>query len=171
MFQATLCPSSGEQDGVLLHMVFCTVTVLQCRTPYAVIHDLVLLMMGIMMPETCWDRSLIIKIGLVASCWFLSLHPTFRDARSQEPKTCVRLYYRHFIFYIIFWDRPFYFSVYANVSVQQCYGQSDESLFSNSHSYIWPTQPFRLNPMHFYSYLQTDMTVRLIVYCLKNLSR
>jgi len=25
----------------------------QCRTPYAVIHSLVLLMMGIMMPETC----------------------------------------------------------------------------------------------------------------------
>ena len=25
----------------------------QCRTPYAVIHGLVLLMMGIMMPDTC----------------------------------------------------------------------------------------------------------------------
>jgi len=25
----------------------------QCRTPYAVIHGPVLLMMGIMMPETC----------------------------------------------------------------------------------------------------------------------
>jgi len=25
----------------------------QCRTPYAVIHGLILLMMGIMMPETC----------------------------------------------------------------------------------------------------------------------
>ena len=25
----------------------------QCRTPYVVIHGLVLLMMGIMMPETC----------------------------------------------------------------------------------------------------------------------
>jgi len=59
----------------------------QCRTPYAVIHGLVLLMMSIMMPETCWDRSLIINIGLVASCWFISLHPTFHDARSQQPKT------------------------------------------------------------------------------------
>ena len=49
----------------------------QCRTPHAVVHGLVLLMMGIMMPETCWDRSLIINIGLVASCWFLSLHPSF----------------------------------------------------------------------------------------------
>jgi hypothetical protein len=28
-----------------------------------------------MIPETCWDRSLIINIGLVASCWFISLHP------------------------------------------------------------------------------------------------
>jgi len=42
----------------------------QCRTPYAVVYGLVLLMMGIMMPETCWDRSLIINIRLVASCWF-----------------------------------------------------------------------------------------------------
>ena len=48
------------------------------RTPHAVIHGLVLLMMGIMMPETCWDRSLIINIGLVASCWFISLHPTYK---------------------------------------------------------------------------------------------
>jgi len=47
----------------------------QCRIPHAAVHGLFLLMMGIMMPETCWDRSLIINIGLVASCWFLSLHP------------------------------------------------------------------------------------------------
>jgi len=26
MFQAPLCPSSGEQDCVLQHMVFCNVT-------------------------------------------------------------------------------------------------------------------------------------------------
>ena len=49
----------------------------QCRTPYAVLHSLVLLKMGIMMPETCWDRCLIINTRLVASCWFLSLHTTF----------------------------------------------------------------------------------------------
>jgi len=36
----------------------------QCRTPYAVIHGLVLLMMGIMMPETCLDRSLLINIRI-----------------------------------------------------------------------------------------------------------
>ena len=47
----------------------------QCRTPYAVIHCLVLLVMGIMMPETCWDRSLIINMELVASCWFIPLQP------------------------------------------------------------------------------------------------
>ena len=99
MFRVSLCPSSGEQDRVLLHAVFCTgcagcgcvelgrklyalregycstVTLLfdsnlhtvhkaydpaphnhsqhnQCRTLYAVTHGLVLLMMGIMIPET-----------------------------------------------------------------------------------------------------------------------
>ena len=51
----------------------------QCRTPYGAVHTFVLLMMGIMMPETCWDKSLIINIRLVASCWFLSLHPNFRE--------------------------------------------------------------------------------------------
>jgi len=44
-------------------------------------------MMGVMMPKTCWDRSLIINSRLVTSCWFISRHPTFHDARSQEPKT------------------------------------------------------------------------------------
>ena len=48
----------------------------QCRTTYAAVHTLVLLMMGIMMPEICWDKSLIINIGLVASCWFY-LHCIF----------------------------------------------------------------------------------------------
>ena len=42
-------------------------------TPHAVGHGLTLLMMGIMMPETCSDRILIINIELVASCWFFSL--------------------------------------------------------------------------------------------------
>ena len=93
MFQASLCPSSGEQDRVLLYMVFCTggagcgCVELCAHSAYAVIHGLVLLMMGTMMPETCRDRSLIINIGLGASCWFISLHPTSHDAPSQEPKT------------------------------------------------------------------------------------
>ena len=106
MFRASLWPSSGEQECALPHMVFCTgcdgcgcvelgsevnFTVHtarvpaphnhshhnQCRTPYAAVHTLVLLMMVIMMPETCWDKSLIIKIRLVAPCLPLSLHPTF----------------------------------------------------------------------------------------------
>ena len=59
---------------------------LQCWTPYAVVHGLVLLKMDIMMPKTCRDRSLIINIRLVASCWFLSLHRV-HDAWSHEPKT------------------------------------------------------------------------------------
>jgi len=42
----------------------------QCRTPHAVGHGLILLMMGIVTPKTCCDRSLIINIELVASCWF-----------------------------------------------------------------------------------------------------
>ena len=58
-----------------------------CRTPYAAVHTLVLLMMGIMMPETCWAKSLIINIRLVASCWFLSLHPTFMTHGHKSLKT------------------------------------------------------------------------------------
>ena len=104
MFRASLCPSSGEQECTLPHVVFCTAlwkllfdssqTVTftvhtarvpaphnhsqhnQCRIPYAGVHTLVLLMMGVMTPETCWDRSSIINIKSVASCWFLFLHPT-----------------------------------------------------------------------------------------------
>jgi len=121
MFRAPLCPSSGEQDRVLLHMVFCTGCVelgrklcalcegycsnsnlhtvhtaydpaphnhsqhKQCRTPYAVVHGLVLLMMGIIVPETCWDRSLIINTRLVASCLFLSLHPKWKKSFRGTP--------------------------------------------------------------------------------------
>jgi len=47
------------------------------------------LMMGIMMPETCWDRSLIINIGLVASCWFISLHPTQIVLYQDSTDVCV----------------------------------------------------------------------------------
>ena len=86
MFRASLRPSSGEQECAaaygVLHWLWwlwlCgagTCHHNQCRTPYAAVHTLVPLMMGIMMPETCWDKSLIINIRLVASCWFLCLHP------------------------------------------------------------------------------------------------
>ena len=73
----------------------------QCRTPYAVIPGLVLLMMGIMMPETCWDRSLIIKIRLVASCWFISLHPQQINVYALSA-----LLLRN-----MFWDQKFCYSV------------------------------------------------------------
>ena len=100
MFRVPLCPSSGEQECALPHMVFCTgcdgcgcVELgrelcahnhshhYKCRTPYAAVHTLVLLMMGIMMPETCWDKSLIINIRLVATCFFLSLNLFFKMSR------------------------------------------------------------------------------------------
>ena len=125
MVRASLCPSSGEQECALPHMVFCTgcdgcgcvelcavwkllfdstVTSTvhtvrvpaphnhshhnQCRTPYATVHTPVLLMLGIMMHETCWDKSLIINIKLVASCWFLSLqtgHIWFPYTKQHHP--------------------------------------------------------------------------------------
>ena len=75
-------------SGIIMPIIrrtrFCTTAygflhcniLLQCRTPYAVVHGLAVLMMGLMMPETCGDKGLIINIRLDASCWFLSLHPT-----------------------------------------------------------------------------------------------
>ena len=39
-----------------------------------------------MMPKTCSDRSLTMNIRLVASCWFLSLHPTFMMCSHKSPK-------------------------------------------------------------------------------------
>ena len=61
MFRASLCPSSGEQECALPHI-----------------------------PETCWDKSLIINIRLVASCWFLSVHPTFMMHGHKSLKSSVR---------------------------------------------------------------------------------
>ena len=115
MFRASLCPSSGEQEYTL--RIWCSALVVmavvvwsweascvhshhyQCRTPYAAVHTLVLLMMGIMMPETCWDKSLVINIRAVASCWFLSLHPTFMMHGHKSLKN-VRKYLCVFIFRI-----------------------------------------------------------------------
>ena len=97
MFRASLCPSSGEQECALPHMVFCTLRLsrtvtftvhtacvpaphnhshhCQCGTPYAAVHTIVLLMMGIMMPETCWDKfdnkhqiSCILLVSLSSPC-------------------------------------------------------------------------------------------------------
>ena len=49
------CVSMGEKGVVILWLIAYGFfpLLLQCRTPYAVIHDLVLPVMGIMMPETC----------------------------------------------------------------------------------------------------------------------
>ena len=98
MFRASLCPSSGEQDVcycmwcaalVLLDVVGSGCGALSCGCEHNRYQPhpaepaqhttcsnirLVLLKMGIMMPETCWD---IVKNKhlTVASCWFsLSLH-------------------------------------------------------------------------------------------------
>jgi len=65
----------------------------QCRTPHAVVYSTVLLKIDIMMPETCWNGSLITNIRLVASCWLLSLHPAFTMHGHKSLK---------FPFYLIF---------------------------------------------------------------------
>ena len=57
------------------------------RTPHAVGHGLILLMLGIMMPETCWDRKFDNKYRI--SCFlFGSLSsPNVHNTWSQETKT------------------------------------------------------------------------------------
>jgi len=81
MFRASLCPSSGEQ--YVCYCMCCAALLLLPTTSSrssAAQHNtcsnirLVLLKMGIMMPETCWE---IVKNKhlTVVSCWFsLSLH-------------------------------------------------------------------------------------------------
>jgi len=44
------------------------------RTPHSVGHGLILLMMGIMMPETCWDRNFDNKHRITCILLVLSLH-------------------------------------------------------------------------------------------------
>jgi len=62
------------------------------KTPHAVGHGLILLMMGIMMPETCWGRSLILNIELVASCWFSLFTSSFPSGLSHSGFPTVGLY-------------------------------------------------------------------------------
>ena len=50
----------------------------------------VLLKMGIMLPETCWDRCNN-KHLIVASCWFFLSSHFAHDARSQEPKGLIQV--------------------------------------------------------------------------------
>ena len=47
------------------------------RTPHAVRHGLILLMMGIMMPETCWDREFNNKHRISCILLVPSLHLMF----------------------------------------------------------------------------------------------
>ena len=47
------------------------------RTPHAVGHGLILLMMGIMMPETCWDRKFDNKHRIICILLVPSLHLMF----------------------------------------------------------------------------------------------
>jgi len=47
------------------------------RTLHAVGHGLILLMMGIMMPETCWDRKFDNKHRISCILLVLSLHLMF----------------------------------------------------------------------------------------------
>jgi len=73
MFRALLCPSSGEQDCVLPHMVFST----GCAGCDCVELE----------NELCAVcESLMINIRLVALLVSLS-SPYVHDAQSQEPKT------------------------------------------------------------------------------------
>ena len=59
---------------------------IQCRTPYAAVHTLVLLMMGIMMPETCWDKRFDNEHQISCILLVSLSSPYVHDARSQEPK-------------------------------------------------------------------------------------
>jgi len=65
MFQASLCPSSAEQECALPRTVLCT----GCDGCGCVELGCQLCAL--------WRLLFIINIRLVASCWFLSLHPTF----------------------------------------------------------------------------------------------
>ena len=89
MFRASLCPSSGEQDRVLLHMMFCTVTggnfppqhvsgiimpiirrSRQCITAYGVLHSNRMdfspqHVSGIIMPITRRTRPCITAYGVL----------------------------------------------------------------------------------------------------------
>ena len=69
----------------------------QCRTPYAIVHTLVLLMMGMMMPETCWDKRFDNKHQISCILLVSPSSPYVHDARSLEPKIFC------FLFYIVCW--------------------------------------------------------------------
>ena len=49
-----------------------------------------------------------INMGLFASCWFISLHPTLHDARSQEPKSRI---FQFLTFFSVCMDNSFSMAV------------------------------------------------------------
>jgi len=76
------------------HILWFFPLLLQCRTPYSVVQSLLLLKMGIVMPETCWDRSLIINIRLVVSLFILhgvegTSYPLHSPVSLSHPNPCV----------------------------------------------------------------------------------
>jgi hypothetical protein len=75
----------------------------QCRTPYAAVHTLVLLMMGIMMPEACWDKRLIINIRLVHLVGFslFTLKTVLVIPKWFHVKIYARLGYYGWIFLVV----------------------------------------------------------------------
>jgi len=52
-YQLCLVLTTPRKDTMTLTSYGFVPLLLQCRTPYAAVHTVVLLMMGIMMPETC----------------------------------------------------------------------------------------------------------------------
>jgi len=78
----------------------------------AVIHGLVLLTMGIMMPETFWDRSLIINIRLVASCWSLFLHPIEKNVHNSVLKYTLLSYFNEILIFGTDFRRIFRYKIF-----------------------------------------------------------
>ena len=87
----------STESSSILHTVHTTrVPALQgssnikCWKPYAAIYSLVLLKMGVVVPETCWVNVLLIKkLIIFASSWsYSSIH--IKDARSYEHQICSR---------------------------------------------------------------------------------
>jgi hypothetical protein len=91
MFRALVCPSSGVQYSGLpnesnnnfrtLHTASSPAPLdhtrqYQCWTAYAVVHYIILLMMGTLVPEACGAKEHCINSICVASSWFITL-PNF----------------------------------------------------------------------------------------------
>jgi hypothetical protein len=64
----------------------------QCLTSYAAVHYIVLLMMGILMPKTCWAKEQWINFICVASSWFTTL-PKMKFSSHRNRKTFIVLFW------------------------------------------------------------------------------